>query len=93
MHPFCVHWCSYYWALFSFRLIATHTGSAWHISGGEGASANTSCLRVLVIHDDGSQTVEEVKDDLGVDKKDTAEIIRRLESQGILDIKKIELAH
>jgi len=68
------------------------SSSAWHISGGEGASANTSCLRVLVVHDDNSQTVEEVQDDLGLDKTDTAEIVRRLESQGILDIKKISLA-
>lgn len=66
--------------------------NAWHISGGEGASANTSCLRVLVIHDDDTQTVEEVQDDLGLDKTDTAEIVRRLESQGITDIKKISLA-
>jgi Ca2+-binding EF-hand superfamily protein len=66
--------------------------NAWHISGGEGASANTSCLRVLVIHDDNSQTVEEVQDDLGLDKSDIANIIKRLESQGITDIKKISLA-
>ncbi len=66
--------------------------AAWHISGGEGASANTSCLRVLVIHDDDSETVEEVQDDLGLDKHNTAEIVRRLESQGITDIKKISLA-
>eukprot|EP00750_Incisomonas_marina_P027936 INCI6289.1.p2 GENE.INCI6289.1~~INCI6289.1.p2 ORF type:complete len:121 (-),score=33.63 INCI6289.1:78-440(-) len=65
--------------------------NAWHISGGAGASANTSCLRVLVVHDDGSQTVEEVEDDLGLDKKNIAEIIARLEAQGINDIKKISL--
>jgi hypothetical protein len=47
---------------------------------------------VLVIHDDDSQTVEEVQDDLGLVKTDTADIIRRLESQGITDIKKISLA-
>ena len=40
--------------------------NAWHISGGEGASANTTCMRVLVTHADGSQTVEEVENDLGI---------------------------
>ena len=40
--------------------------NAWHISGGEGAAANSSCLRVLVVHSDGSQEVVEVKDDLGL---------------------------
>ena len=40
--------------------------NAWHISGGEGWCANTSNQRVLVTHADGRQTVEEIKDDLGV---------------------------
>jgi hypothetical protein len=35
--------------------------NAWHISGGEGWCANSSCRRVLVGHSDGSQTVEEIK--------------------------------
>ena len=35
--------------------------NAWHISGGEGWSANTANRRVLVTHTDGRQTVEEVK--------------------------------
>lgn len=35
--------------------------NAWHISGGEGWCANTSCRRVLVTHKDGRQTVEEIK--------------------------------
>ena len=72
-------------------VVALLRSLAWHISGGAGASANTSCLRVLVVHDDGSQTVEEVEDDLGLDKKNIAEIIARLEAQGINDIKKISL--
>ena len=40
--------------------------NAWHISGGEGWCANSSNQRVLVTHADGSQTVEEIKNDLGV---------------------------
>lgn len=35
--------------------------NAWHISGGEGWCANTTCRRVLVTHKDGTQTVEEIK--------------------------------
>jgi Ca2+-binding EF-hand superfamily protein len=35
--------------------------NAWHMSGGEGWCANTSCRRVLVTHADGSQTVQEVR--------------------------------
>lgn len=35
--------------------------NAWHISGGEGWCANSSCRRVLVTHTDGRQTVEEIK--------------------------------
>jgi hypothetical protein len=35
--------------------------NAWHISGGEGWCANSSCRRVLVTHADGKQTVEEIK--------------------------------
>lgn len=66
--------------------------NSWHISGGEGWAANTSCLRVLVIHTDGSQTVEEVQDDLGLNKNDLGAIITKLKQQGIADIKKISLS-
>ena len=65
--------------------------NAWHISGGEGWSANTSCRRVLVIHKDGSQTVEEIKNDLGIKDTDIDVMIARLKKQGITDIDRIEL--
>jgi len=65
--------------------------NAWHISGGEGQSANTSCRRVLVRHSDGSQEVCEIENDLGV-AGDISEIIRRLENQGVRDIASISLA-
>ncbi len=35
--------------------------NAWHISGGEGWCANSSNRRVLCVHKDGRQTVEEIK--------------------------------
>merc|ERR1711975_99379 len=65
--------------------------NAWHISGGEGWSANTSCRRVLVIHKDGSQTVEEIKNDLGIKDTDIDVMIANLKQQGITDIDRIQL--
>jgi len=66
--------------------------NAWHISGGEGSCANTSCRRVLVIHNDSSQEVVEIENDLGIDDEDIAGMIARLEQQGITDIKEIKLS-
>ena len=66
--------------------------NAWHISGGEGACANTSNIRVLVTHTDGSQEVVEVKDDLGMSRKDMKKIEEKLASQGVSDIAKVSTA-
>lgn len=66
--------------------------NAWHISGGEGWCANTSCRRVLVVHSDGSQEVCEIENDLGVAADDIDEMIRRLKIQGVEDIESISLA-
>ena len=63
--------------------------NAWHISGGEGAAANTSCRRVLVKHSDGSEEVCEVKDDLGIGPKDIDKMKTKLIAQGVKDIVKI----
>ena len=57
--------------------------NAWHISGGEGWCANTANKRVLVTHADGRQTVEEIKEDLGVKADDKDEMVKRLKRQGI----------
>eukprot|EP00501_MAST-03F_sp_TOSAG23-6_P001445 GSMAST32.ASY1.ANO1.1502.1 assembled CDS len=65
--------------------------NAWHISGGEGWLENTTC-RVLVIYDDGSQSVEEIKNDLGISANDL-DTMNRLEQQGIKNIKSIELVN
>lgn len=64
--------------------------NAWHISGGFGAAANTSCRRVLVIHTDGTQTIEEVENDLGITMKDKDKILQRLMAQGVTDIQQIQ---
>jgi calcyphosin len=66
--------------------------NAWHISGGSGTAENSSCLRVLVVHTDGSQEVCEVKDDLGLSRKDFGKIRLKLEAQGVKDIAKISLS-
>lgn len=66
--------------------------NAWHISGGEGWCANTSCRRVLVTHHDLSQEVCEIKNDIGLDETDTAGIIKRLTAQGVPSIKCVSLA-
>jgi hypothetical protein len=56
--------------------------NAWHISGGEGWSANSSNRRVLVTHADGRQSVEEIKNDLGLKAGDKAGALARLRAQG-----------
>jgi len=57
--------------------------NAWHMSGGVGAAANSANLRVLVTHDDGSQEVVEIKNDLGLSEGDSQGILRRLKQQGV----------
>ena len=57
--------------------------NAWHISGGEGWSANTANKRVLVTGGDGRQRVVEVADDQGLRQGDGEEAMRRLRSQGV----------
>lgn len=57
--------------------------NAWHISGGEGWCANTTNRRVLVTHADGRQTVEEIKNDLGLKSDDKKGMMQRLKAQGL----------
>jgi hypothetical protein len=45
----------------------------------------------LVTHTDGRQTVEEIKDDLGVGDDDVNVMIRNLKGQGITDVETIEI--
>jgi Ca2+-binding EF-hand superfamily protein len=69
--------------------------NAWHISGGEGWAQNTSDLRVVVRHSNGSEEVVELQHDMGLPHDPSAryqEIVRRLQKQGVRDIKKIEMA-
>eukprot|EP01038_Epipyxis_sp_PR26KG_P014278 gene14278-19155_t len=64
--------------------------NAWHISGGEGWCANSSCRRVLVTHADGHQSVQEIKNDLGISETDKAAMLANLKAQGLDDIVSIE---
>lgn len=64
--------------------------NAWHISGGDGVTENTTCRRVLVTHMDGSQSVEEIKNDLGIRPNDLEAMTQNLMDQGIMDIKRIQ---
>jgi calcyphosin len=64
--------------------------NAWHISGGEGWCANTSNRRVLVTHRDGRQTVEEIKNDLGIKEDDKEAMMANLKAQGIKDVVSID---
>ena len=52
--------------------------NAWHLAGGEGWCENTTCLRVLVTHADGSKTIEAVPNDLGLKTGDIDGIKARL---------------
>lgn len=57
--------------------------NSWHLSGGEGACENSTNLRVLVTYPNGTQTVEEVKNDLGLNRGDIKAIMERLHQQGV----------
>jgi hypothetical protein len=64
--------------------------NVWHISGGQGQSANSSNRRVLVTHTDGRQTVEEIENDLGMRPDDKAHMKAQLKKQGV-DAVRVEL--
>ena len=57
--------------------------NAWHISGGEGQAANSANQRVLVTNADGTSSVQEVKNDLGLAAGDKKGIVARLRAQGV----------
>ena len=57
--------------------------NAWHITGGTGWCENTSNRRVLVTLSDGTQSVVEIKKDLGLKAGDKVGMVARLRSQGV----------
>lgn len=60
--------------------------NAWHISGGEGAAANSSNRRVLVVHSDGSEEVVELTNDIGLNIRKREDVLAKLRLQGVRDI-------
>lgn len=66
--------------------------NAWHLAGGEGWSANTSNLRVLVVHNDGLEEVVCIQNDLGIRPKDEAKIRTALAEQGVQDVRRVAIA-
>ncbi|CEG37563.1 calcyphosin-like protein [Plasmopara halstedii] len=66
--------------------------NAWHMSGGVGWSANTTCRRVLVKHTNGSNTIEEVKNDMGIAAGNVEAIRTNLQAQGINDLQSISIS-
>ncbi|KAJ1410906.1 hypothetical protein B484DRAFT_336222, partial [Ochromonadaceae sp. CCMP2298] len=60
--------------------------NAWHISGGEGASASSTNLRCLVTDSSGNERSIEIKNDLGLRKDDIQGMYERLKAQGVKDI-------
>ncbi|ETI46083.1 hypothetical protein L917_09136 [Phytophthora nicotianae] len=67
--------------------------NAWHLSGGVGWSANSSCRRVLATFRDGSQRVLEIENDLGITASDTRRMMEKLQAQGHRDIVGISLTY
>lgn len=65
--------------------------NAWHLAGGSGASANTSNLRVLVEHEDGSEAVVGLDSDLGINKNDQQALKAALRKQGVSTVKTVKL--
>ena len=60
--------------------------NAWHISGGFGVAANSANRRVLVTGNHGSESVVELKNDLGLNTRDSKAIQHQLQSQGVNNI-------
>ena len=61
--------------------------NAWRLSGGTGWCANSANRRVMVTHTDGRQTVEEIRDDLGVRPDQYG---ARLREQGVYTAAKLD---
>lgn len=63
----------------------------WHLKGGEAMAVTGRCKRVLVIHTNGTQTIEPVINDAGLRADEVGKIIDRLRRQGITTAKNVYL--
>ena len=57
--------------------------NSWHINGGTGQAANSANRRVLVTRSDGTQSVQVIKNDLGLNASNKVGMMSRLQAQGI----------
>jgi len=57
--------------------------NAWRIAGGTGAAANTANRRVLVTNKDGTQSVQTINHELGMNARDIKDVRGRLALQGV----------
>lgn len=60
--------------------------NAWHLPGGVGASENTTCRRVMVKQRDGTESVQTLQDDLGINPRDFDRIRAALHWQGVHNV-------
>ena len=76
------------------RYFALMMRNTWHIpSGGAQAAntANTANSRVQVTHLDGTQSIESIDENLGLDLTNQAAVLSKLKKQGIWDVVYVEM--
>ena len=64
--------------------------SAYHLSGGKDGAASTTNMRVLCIFDNGDKKFLTIEDDLGLDKTDHEELLRRVAAQGLQGVVRVD---
>jgi len=90
---FCRYYCAVSASIDDDDYFELMIRNAWKISGGEGWCQNSTCRRVLITHKNGRQTVEEIKNDIGMKEDDFEAMIANLKSQKIEDVVVIELSN
>eukprot|EP00996_Jenningsia_fusiforme_P004374 NODE_5189_length_707_cov_25.279635_g4821_i0.p1 GENE.NODE_5189_length_707_cov_25.279635_g4821_i0~~NODE_5189_length_707_cov_25.279635_g4821_i0.p1 ORF type:complete len:188 (+),score=34.28 NODE_5189_length_707_cov_25.279635_g4821_i0:83-565(+) len=63
--------------------------NTWHVDIAERALAGTSGRRALVIHHDGTQTIEEIRGETTTSSADTMRPTHRLARQGVTNTKAV----
>ena len=64
--------------------------SAYHLSGGKDGAASTTNMRVLCIFENGDKKFLTIEDDLGLDKTDHEELLRRVAAQGLQGVVRVD---
>jgi Ca2+-binding EF-hand superfamily protein len=71
-----------------FELMVRRT---WHLHSSNALAQTTACRRALVIHTDGTQTIEPILNDEGLEDQDITRVTDRLQRQGITTAKSVVL--